>query len=107
MKTHDVILKLLKYFDDHMDDDRIDLEEVSSEALGISENRLSRIVAMMTEERLLADVEFIPVTESFVDWADLRSARITLRGIQYIEDSTTTAKIINAAKLLKDVIPMA
>ena len=35
----------------------------------------------------------------------IKGPRITLAGLSYLSENSTTSKVINAAKFLKDVIP--
>ena len=108
MKTHEVIVKILQLLEDSLDKDSLDESSFSAESLGISKIKRDYILEMMQDVGIIKGVAFTrggnngraPVITFIEDM------QITLRGIMYLEENTTTAKIIKAAKLLKDTIPM-
>lgn len=107
MKTHEVIIKILQLLEDSLDEDNLDVSLFTAEALGVSKTKRSYILEMMQDVGFIKGVSFsrggrgrAPII-TLID-----NMQITLRGIMYLEENTTTAKIVKAAKLLKDTIPM-
>ena len=106
MKTIDIMLKILEKLERSLDENIPDLSDISANSLGITQEKRSYILEMMQDAGLIKDVNF-----SFADCNRApiitydRDMNITLSGIMFLEDNTTTAKIIKAAKLLKDTIP--
>ncbi|NLE25808.1 MAG: dihydrolipoyl dehydrogenase [Clostridiaceae bacterium] len=106
MKTEQLILTILKKLDDSLDENNPDFSDLTSEKLGISKYRRSYILEMMQEAGLIKGVNFVKGgNDRAPNMVLLDNMQITLRGVMYLADNTTTAKIVKAAKLLKDVIP--
>lgn len=106
MKTEQVILKILESLDEKLDDKKPDFSDINPENLGISQVRWSYILEMMQESRLIKGVNFSKggnTRSALMTHVD--NMQITLSGIHYLADNTATAKVIKAAKLLKDTIP--
>lgn len=102
--TFDIIYKILNRLEKAMDEEDFNWREIDHINLGISEKRWLSIIDMMQEEQLM---DGLPIKwgargESFIS---IDRPRITLKGLKYLSDNSSTAKIINAAKLLKDIIP--
>lgn len=107
MSTKDLILKILQLLDDSLDDENLNEKLFDHKALGVSKNRLYYVLEMMKDTNLIKDISFIPNGNKRVPaLANIHYMKITTRGIAYLDDNTTTAKIIKAAKLLKDTVPM-
>lgn len=106
MQTQDVILKILEILDESMDKTELDVKLLDHDNLGISINRRNFVLEMMTDTGLIKGVRRVPrPTERDVVMM-VEDLKITLKGVTYLADNTTTAKIIKAAKLIKDVVPM-
>lgn len=107
METKEVILEILKTLEKSLDDEKFDEQSVSPETWKITKTRRNYILAMMQDEGLIKGVK---ITESGRQRAAsivlVKDMEITLKGIMYLDENTTTAKIIKAAKLLKDTVPM-
>lgn len=107
MKTKELILKILQLLDDSLDDNNLDLEKFKPEVLEVSKERFYYVLEMMQDVRLIKNVTFTTGGMNRTALlANINNMKITLNGIMYLDDNTTTAKIIKAAKLLKDTIPM-
>lgn len=106
MKTPDLIYKILETLDEKLDDNNPDFSGIKHESLGVTRERWAYTLEMMQESGLIKGVSF---TRTGKDRAPtivlIEKMQITLRGINYLAENSTTSKIINAAKLLKDVIP--
>lgn len=107
MDTSKAIYKILEVLDESLDDEEFDTKKVNHEAIGVSEYKWHKLIGIMQNEGFISG--FTPVNSIGSSYAEYKmmSPTITFRGIMYLAENSNTAKIINAAKLLKDVIPMA
>lgn len=106
MKTENVIYKILEVLDQKLDDEKPDFGEIKPENLGISWERWAYILEMMQDAGLIKNVAFSRGGNGRAPlMVHIDNMQITLRGVRYLSENSTTAKVINAAKFLKDVIP--
>ncbi|MPN26300.1 hypothetical protein SDC9_173724 [bioreactor metagenome] len=107
MKTHEVIIKILQLLEDSLDKDDLDISLFKEEVLGIKKIRRDYILEMMQDVGLIKGVLFSKDGNKRSPAVTfIRDMKITLKGIMYLEENTATAKIIKAAKLIKDIVPM-
>ncbi|MEK4522383.1 YjcQ family protein [Psychrobacillus sp. FSL W7-1493] len=103
--TKDIILAILKYLEDSLDEERIDFNKVNHKALGISEPRHSRILGMMLEEGYIDGLKKFSVMGATYSTYKALEPRITLRGIDYLEENKPSAKVYAILKEIKEWIP--
>ncbi len=106
METKDIILEILKKLEKSLDDDNFDQQLISAETFGITVNRRNYILQIMEDAGLIKGVKALSANDRAPYGIMLKNLKITLQGIMYLDENTTTAKIIKAAKILKDTIPM-
>ncbi|MFE6167025.1 YjcQ family protein [Viridibacillus arvi] len=103
--TLDVILAILKYLDESMDEERIDFSKVNAEALGVNEPRYNRILSMMIDEGYVTGLTAVPIAgQTYVSYKAI-DPRPTMYGIQTLNENTMTAKAVRIAKGIKEFIP--
>lgn len=103
--TKDIILAILKYLEDSLDNERIDFNKVNHEALGISEPKHSRILGMMIEEGYIAGLRKVSMMGSTYSGYKALEPRITLKGIDYLEENKPSVKVYAILKEIKEWIP--
>ncbi|MNC01362.1 YjcQ protein [compost metagenome] len=103
-KATDVIYTILDKLEEAMDQESFDLQGLSSEILGISDAKKTAILEIMLDENLMTGIKIKRGAQGDVTISG-NSPRITLAGLNYLSENSATSKVINAAKLLKDVIP--
>lgn len=103
--TLDIMLAILKYLEESMDDERIDFGKVKADALGISEPRYNRILSIMIEEGYITGLTAVPILGQTYDSYKAIDPRLTMRGIELLKENTMSAKAINILKELRDWIP--
>lgn len=101
----DVIIAILKYLDESMDDERIDFSNVNAEALGISEPRYNRILSIMLEEGYITGLAKVPMMGQTYNSYKAMDPRLTMYGVQTLNDNKLSAKALNFAKAIKEWIP--
>jgi translation initiation factor IF-2 len=106
LKTQDVIYKILEKLDETLDENNPDFTDLSPESLGISKERRNYILEMMQDAGLIKGVNFVNGGRNRAAiMAHINNMKITLRGIEYLAENSSTAKILRAAKEIKDLIP--
>lgn len=86
-----------------MDYDEPDLSLISAEALGISQNRWESIMVMLQEEGYIEGLHYIK--SMGMKGLKLINLRITLKGLEYLEENSFMKKAANLAKGIADIIP--
>ncbi len=104
MDNFKAVYKILTALEKAMDYPEFDIMQIGPETLGVSKERWSRYLEMM------ADVGYIKGVSIKRDilgelCIDARNVRITLKGLEYLQENTVMRKIYNAAKGITEVIP--
>ncbi len=92
---------ILKYIEDNLDNEEIDIGNVSYEHLNISKIRWVRIIEMLVDEKYIRGV--------YVTNADINpiikyyNARITLKGLEFIKRCELCKVIVKAIDSLFDI----
>ncbi|WP_342573723.1 YjcQ family protein [Solibacillus sp. FSL K6-1781] len=103
--TYDVVLAILKYIEESLDDPRIDFSKVNPEALGVSEPRYNRIIAMMLDEDLITGLTEVNWSEQEYPEYKAINPNITMYGLEYIQQNKPSAKAYAILKEIKEWIP--
>lgn len=101
----DVIIAILKYLDESMDEERIDFSKVNADALEISEPRYNRILSIMIDEGYITGLTSVPIAGQTYDSYKAIDPRLTMYGIQTLNDNTLSAKALKFARAIKEWIP--
>ena len=103
MDNFSVIYKILKTLEKAMDYDEIEIESISADTLGITENRWLAIMEMLISDGLVTGVK---ITNYLSNKRLVNSdMRITLKGLEYLQDNTLMKKAHNIAKGIVELIP--
>ena len=89
-KNIKIIYKILKTLEVAMDYDDFDLEQISADVLKISEFVQGVSVKYVGDGDVLVSVN---------------SPRVTLKGLEYLNENSLMKRAHNAAKGIKDVLP--
>lgn len=103
MDNFKTIYRILRYLEKAMDLDEPDMDRISAPALGLTERRWTAIIEMLVRERY---IEGISIKKS-ADGDTLISVsdpRITLRGLEYLQENSLMQKAANLAKGVVDII---
>lgn len=103
--TFEVILAVLKYLEDSMDDERIDFGKVNAESMGVSEPRYNRILSIMIDEGYITGLTPVPMAEQTYTSYKAIDPRLTMRGIDYLKENKLPAKAMKIAERIRDWIP--
>ena len=98
------IYKILKYLRAAMNYEEADIDFISANALGISENLWINILEMLTSSGYITGIE-VKYGAQGERVLSISNLRITLKGIEYLEENSLMRRAANIAKGIKDIIP--
>lgn len=104
MDNFKTIYRILRYLEKAMDYDEADMDFISHERLGITEQRWIAIIEMLVREEY---VDGIGIKRS-VDGEtviSVLSPRITLKGLEYLKENSLMQKATNLAKGVAGFMP--
>ena len=80
------------------------LEQVSPEHLKVSEERYNRYLEMMADVGYIKGVQ---ITKNITGETqiDAEEVRITLKGLEYLQENSIMRKMYQTAKGIKEIIP--
>lgn len=104
MDNFKAVYKILSALEKAMDCPEFNIEQIGPKALGVSDERWCRYIEMM------ADVGYIKgVTLSRSITGDMmvdgQNIRITLKGLEYLQENGIMQKLYKTAKGLTDLVP--
>lgn len=106
MDNFKAVYKILSALEKSMDYPEVNMELIDNEALGISEERWSKYIEMMLDVGYIkgARIRKNIMGSTEVECSDLK---ITLKGLEYLQENSIMQRMYNVAKGIKDVIPGA
>ena len=104
MDNFKIISKILSVLEKSMDLENVDIERISSNNLGISQQRWNKYMEMLLDAGYIKGVTIQKYVtgETNVDAEDIR---ITLKGLEYLSENSIMQKMYKAAKGITDLIP--
>ena len=105
MDNFKAVYKILSQLEKAMDYPEMDLLPViGPDKLGVSQERWNRYMEMMLDVGYIKGVRIsrFVTGETDINIADIR---ITLKGLEYLQENTIMRRIYNAAKGIKDITP--
>ena len=106
MDNFKTIYRILSALEKSMDVEDPDWGCISPEQLKISETRWASLMRAIVEAGYIAGVKVVS-SKTGTPQVYLIEPRITLEGLEYLENNSTMQKIYRAAKGIKDVLPGA
>lgn len=104
MDNFKVIYRILHYLEKAMDYDEVNIDFISASALKVTEQRWTAIMEMLAKEGYIEGVSVTRSCDGDV-LASVSSPRITLRGLEYLNENSLVRKAANAAKGIAEMIP--
>ena len=104
MDNFKAVYKILSALEKAMDLPEFDIMQVGPETLGVSSERWARYLEMMSDVGYIKGVAIKRdiLGETRVDATD---ARITLKGLEYLQENSIMQKVYRAAKGVKEITP--
>lgn len=102
MDNFKAVYKILTALEKAMDLPEFDVDQIGHEALGVSVERWARYIEMMYDVGYIKGVELHKniLGETIVNCKDMR---ITLKGLEYLQENSIMAKIHKAAQGIAEV----
>lgn len=104
MSDFDTIYKILAILKSSMDCYEFDNRLLSSEHLGVSPARRMALLRMLVEEGYIKGIAFDESAGGDI-MESVARPRITLKGLEYLENNTLMEKAYRAAKGIRDLLP--
>lgn len=84
-------------------DGGLDLRDLAPETLRVSERRRNSLLIMLQEEGYITGLKFVDA----IGLHDIRleDVRITLKGLEYLQENSMMKKAYRALKRVKDITP--
>ena len=104
MNDFTAIYRILKALSAAIDDEEFDPERLSAEALGTTERRRNAMLVMLLENGYISGVEAVFYRGGRDPWprARLASPRITLKGLEYLQENSIMQKCAKIALGIAD-----
>lgn len=99
------IYAILRELERSLDCEEFDQARISPDALGITRERRDNLLAMLADAGYISGVGVTSFDS--VRRVTVSRPRITLAGLEYLEDNTLMKRAARVAKGIKDVIPGA
>ncbi len=105
MDNFKAIYKLLLALERSMDLPAFDLDSLQLEAMGVTTERLHRYLEMLQDAGLIKNADLYTSVTGDLCLKNPRKIRITLKGLEYLQENAIMKRIYNAAKGVADLIP--
>ena len=104
MDNVSIIYRILKTLEVSMDTEEFDRRSISAETMHISEQRLLSLLRMLAEAGLIEGVH-IDVDAAGNFMVSESRPRLTLKGLEYLNENSLMQRAMKMAKGIKDSIP--
>lgn len=106
MEQFKIMYKILKYLERSMNYDEFDPLPIMAEQLGVSNTMWANIMKMLVDNGYIGNVEVSVYIHSPIPYiSNINIAKITLKGLEYLEENSMMKKCANVAKGLKETLP--
>lgn len=105
MDNFKVIYRILKYIEVCMDYAEFDEEHFTAKHFGVSEDRFYFLLKTLVDDGYVKGIKCESAKTG--NYYALISPRLTLAGMEYLEDNSMMKKAYKALKGIKDIIPGA
>ena len=106
MDNFKIIYRILKYLEQHLGEENLDLDKISHEHLGISFLRWECLLRMMQEEGYIKGLVYEQtMSDSSPHVVTPIRPKITIKGLEYLEENKFMKKAENALKAIREIIP--
>lgn len=104
MDNFKIIYRILRILEKAMDLEDFDMEQISAESLKISEARWCSLMEMLSDEGYIKGVRISRSIDGQII-VNQSNVRITLKGLEYLNENSFMKKAANLAKGVSDFIP--
>lgn len=104
MDNFKAVYKILSALEKSMDYPEFDMDRISAETLGVSQERWNRYIEMMVDVGYIKGVRIKEYVGGELQISNC-GIRITLKGLEYLQENSIMQRMYNAAKGIKDIVP--
>lgn len=106
MDNFKIIYRILKYLEQHLGEENLDMDKISHEQLGISFVRWEALLRMMQEEGYIKGLVYSQTMSDASPHVVIPiKPKITIKGLEYLEENSFMKKAENMFKTIKEIIP--
>lgn len=105
MEDFRIIYRILKYLRDSMDFDEFDGEGFTAQRFGTNENRFKALLVQLDEAGYIDGLEVSWSIRGAVQVHTPMNVRITLKGMEYLNENSLMRKAANLAKGIGEILP--
>ncbi|MBE6995486.1 MAG: hypothetical protein E7429_01960 [Ruminococcaceae bacterium] len=104
MDNFKAVFKILTALERAMDLPQFDIKEIGPEQLGVTPERWSRYIEMMAD---IGYIKGVTIKRDILGeiHTNTSDVRITLKGLEYLQENSIMRKLYNAAKGVTEFIP--
>ena len=99
-----VIHAILRQLEEDMDLERVRLDRIDSDALAVSERRWAGYIEMLADSGYIKGVRIVESVTGEIR-CDCSGMKITLRGLEYLQENNFMRKAQRVLKGVKDMTP--
>lgn len=103
MNNFNMIYRILKYLEKAMDYDEADLDFISAEKLGVTKQRWVAVIEMLETEGYITGLSIKRSIDGEI-CCSISHPRITLKGLEYLQENSIMQKAASLAKGVADII---
>ena len=104
MDNFKAVYRILSALEKAMDLPEFDVSQIGPEKLGVNKERWARYIEMMADVGYIKGVQIEMCIDGSME-VNASEMRITLKGLEYLQENTIMQRMYKAAKGIKDVIP--
>lgn len=106
MDNFKAVYRILSILEKAMDLPEFDISQIGPEKLGVSQERWARYIEMMSDVGYIKGVQINHCIDGSTE-VDISDIRITLKGLEYLQENSIMQRMYKIAKGIKDVVPGA
>ena len=104
MDNFKAVYRILSALEKAMDLTEFDISQIDAKTIGVSEQRWARYIEMMADVGYIKGVDVDEsITGNLIVNAD--DIRITLKGLEFLQENSIMQRLYKAAKGIKDITP--
>lgn len=105
MDNFKAVYWILSRLEKALDTDKVDISSFDHEALGISKVRWNHYMEMMTD---CGYIKGVVIKENVFGehFCDCENIKITLKGLEYLQENSMMQKVYKTLKGIKEITPM-
>lgn len=104
MDNFKILYRILRILEEAMDMEEFDSARISPEALKISETRWCNLMEMLSDEGYVKGIKITRSVNGQI-LSNQSNIRITLKGLEYLNENSFMKKAANLVKGVSDFIP--